>query len=86
MGGSNVFDLSPDREETLLPARCEEAARIIGFREHPRKHRVDRLLHERTNIELASRSWKYVQACADAKTEVISQTLGRTNATGPLPD
>jgi GrpB-like predicted nucleotidyltransferase (UPF0157 family) len=56
------------------------ARRQAADRHQPRRHRHDRrgrVLYERTKRELAAKRWKYTQNYADAKTEVIQQTLAR---------
>src|SRR5512140_302026 len=70
----------------VFSAGCEEVMRMISFRDHLREHPEDRLLYERTKIELASRTWKYMQAYADAKTDVISSILSRAIASSPPLD
>jgi GrpB-like predicted nucleotidyltransferase (UPF0157 family) len=67
----------------VFSAGCAELTRMIRFRDHLRDHPQDRLLYERTKVELASRSWKYMQAYADAKTAVISSILDRAFASDP---
>lgn len=56
---------------------CAEVTRMIRFRNHLRECAEDRLLYERTKMTLASQTWKYMQAYADAKTDVISAILER---------
>lgn len=69
----------PDTNVNLhvFPAGCPEIARMLGFRDHLRTNEADRLLYERTKRELASRTWKYVQHYADAKTAVVEEILAR---------
>ncbi len=67
----------------VFSAGCEEVMRMISFRDHLREHPEDRLLYECAKIELASRTCKYMQAYADAKTDVISSILSRANASRP---
>ncbi len=59
---------------------CEEIGRMLAFRDWLRTHEDDRALYERTKKELAQREWKYMQAYADAKTEVVKEILGRALA------
>ena len=56
---------------------CEEIGRMLAFRDWLRTNDNDRILYERTKQQLAARTWKYVQNYADAKSEVVSQILGR---------
>ena len=57
---------------------CVEVERMIVFRDLLRNNEGDRHLYEHTKRELASRRWKYVQHYADAKTEVITTILNRS--------
>jgi hypothetical protein len=50
------------------PPDSPEIRRHLLFRDWLRTHDDDRDQYERTKRELASRTWKYVQHCADAKT------------------
>lgn len=59
---------------------CPEIERMLGFRDWLRAHPEDRALYERTKRELASRTWKYTQNYADAKTTVVEEILARTLA------
>ena len=56
---------------------CEEAKRMLIFRDWLRTHDEDRNLYEKTKQELARQQWKYVQDYADAKTKVIQKILQR---------
>lgn len=56
---------------------CPEADRVLLFRDWLSAHPEDRGLYERTKRELAKREWKHGQYYADAKTDVISEILGR---------
>lgn len=56
---------------------CEEVSRMLSFRDHLRHDRTDRALYERTKRELAARRWARVQDYADAKSEVVTDILGR---------
>jgi GrpB-like predicted nucleotidyltransferase (UPF0157 family) len=62
----------------LFSRDCVEVERMIAFRDRLRNDDDDRHLYERTKRELASRRWKYVQHYADAKSEVITSILSRT--------
>lgn len=50
---------------------------MLLFRNWLRSHVSDRQLYERTKRDLASRTWKYVQNYADAKTAVVTEILAR---------
>ena len=56
---------------------CEEIDQMLLFRDWLRKHAEDRLLYEEKKRELATRTWKYTQNYADAKSEVVQEILAR---------
>ncbi len=56
---------------------CVEITRMLAFRDWLRTHPEDRDAYERTKLELASRSWEYMQEYADAKTAVVEEILAR---------
>jgi GrpB-like predicted nucleotidyltransferase (UPF0157 family) len=56
---------------------CPETDRMVGFRDHLRRHGADRDLYARTKRDLAARDWKYMQQYADAKTEVVGAIIAR---------
>ena len=56
---------------------CDEATRMLAFRDHLRRDEADRELYERTKRELAGRRWDRVQDYADAKSDVVADILGR---------
>jgi GrpB-like predicted nucleotidyltransferase (UPF0157 family) len=58
-------------------AGCEEINRMLLFRDWLREHEEERRLYEQTKRELALRSWKDVQAYADAKSEIVTAILSR---------
>ena len=64
----------------VYSADCKEIGRMIAFRDWLRTHPVDRELYEREKRRLAERHWDTVQDYADAKTEVISEIVGRALA------
>ncbi len=57
-----------------------EIRRMLSFRDWLRTHDDDRDLYERTKRELGTRTWKYVQNYADAKTAVVEEILARALA------
>ncbi|SDH98416.1 GrpB domain, predicted nucleotidyltransferase, UPF0157 family [Sinosporangium album] len=61
----------------VLSAGCPEIERMLGFRDHLRRHEADRDLYARVKRDLAGREWKYLQNYADAKTEVVEEILRR---------
>ena len=56
---------------------CPEIPRMVGFRDWLRTHDDDRDLYEQTKRDLATRTWKYVQNYADAKTQVVEEIVAR---------
>jgi len=56
----------------VFSAGCEEADRMLRFRDHLRTNAEDRTLYAGTKRELAARDWRYLQQYADAKTEVVA--------------
>ena len=58
---------------------CEEIERMLLFRDWLRSHPEDRIVYENTKRKLASRTWKYVQNYADAKSEVVHAILERAS-------
>ena len=63
---------------TYFSPGCVEIDRMVGFRDWLRAHGDDRTLYERTKRELATRTWRYVQNHADAKTAVVEEILARS--------
>lgn len=59
---------------------CDEAARMLLFRDWLRAHDDERDLYAATKRELAARTWKYTQNYADAKSEVVRAILTRALA------
>jgi GrpB-like predicted nucleotidyltransferase (UPF0157 family) len=58
---------------------CAEIDRMLSFRDHLRRHEADRQLYESTKRHLASRRWKYVQHCANAKSDVVAEIMTRAS-------
>lgn len=50
---------------------CEEAERMLLFRDWLIQNAEDRALYAKTKRNLAKKTWKYVQEYADAKTEIV---------------
>src|SRR5262249_18186999 len=77
----------PDMDVNLhcFSVGCPEIQRMLAFRNRLRSNEEDRLLYERTKLDLAAKTWKYVQEYADAKTAVVEEILSRaTNARSGL--
>jgi GrpB-like predicted nucleotidyltransferase (UPF0157 family) len=60
---------------------CVEIDRMLSFRDHLRRHEADRQLYESTKRRLASRRWKYVQHYANAKTDVVAESMTKASRT-----
>ena len=58
---------------------CEEVERMLLFRDWLRNHEGDRLHYEGAKRELATRTWKYRQNYADAKSSVVQEILARAH-------
>jgi GrpB-like predicted nucleotidyltransferase (UPF0157 family) len=69
----------PDTDVNLhcFSVGCPETQRMLVFRDRLRSNEEDRLLYERTKLDLAAKTWKYVQEYADAKTAVVEEILLR---------
>ena len=64
---------SPEVNLHVFSIGCQEADRMIGFRDWLREHEDDRQLYANTKKQLAAKDWKYVQQYADAKSEVVQE-------------
>ena len=73
----------------VFSARCEEARRMLDFRDWLRGCREDREQYARVKRRLAQQSWTYVQHYADAKSQVVAEIFHHIQvsrqADGPLP-
>jgi GrpB-like predicted nucleotidyltransferase (UPF0157 family) len=69
----------PDTDVNLhcFSIGCPEIQRMLAFRDRLRSNGEDRLLYERAKLDLAEKTWKYVQEYADAKTAVVKEILSR---------
>jgi GrpB-like predicted nucleotidyltransferase (UPF0157 family) len=72
----------PDTDVNLhvFSAGSAEVERMLLFCDWLRSNPADRELYARTKLELAHKTWRYVQHYADAKTEVIEEILVRARA------
>ena len=61
----------------VFPPNCAEVERMIAFRNHLRTDAADRLRYEAAKLDLAEREWPTVQHYADAKSDVITDIVGR---------
>jgi GrpB-like predicted nucleotidyltransferase (UPF0157 family) len=60
-----------------LPSPLTEVDRMLLLRDMLRNEPGERQLYEQTKRRLASRTWKYVQDYADAKSHVVEDILHR---------
>jgi GrpB-like predicted nucleotidyltransferase (UPF0157 family) len=67
----------------VFPAGCEEVRRMLAFRDWLRVDLGDRKLYEDTKRSLAAKPWASVQDYADAKSEVVTDIMGRALAAQP---
>ncbi len=69
----------PDTDVNLhvYTVGCPEVDRMLAFRNWLRSNESDRKLYERTKRDLATRTWKYTQNYADAKSEVVAAITER---------
>lgn len=67
----------PEVNLHIFSAGCPEIERLLLFRDWLRADASDRVLYERTKMELAKKEWKFTQNYADAKTAVINEILER---------
>jgi GrpB-like predicted nucleotidyltransferase (UPF0157 family) len=70
----------PDTDVNLhvFSSGCPEVGRMIAFRDRLRTHPTDRARYEQLKRSLATRSWRFVQEYADAKTDLIRAILADT--------
>jgi GrpB-like predicted nucleotidyltransferase (UPF0157 family) len=54
---------------------CEEADRMVLFRDWLRGYDTDRERYAAAKRELAARDWKYMQQYADAKTAIVQEIM-----------
>lgn len=59
---------------------ASEIDRMVRFRDHLRSTPADLELYAAVKVELAQRTWRYVQEYADAKRAVIAEIMERAEA------
>lgn len=64
---------SPEVNLHVFSVGCEEARRMIVFRNWLRNNTTDRELYAAAKRKLAVRNWKYIQEYADAKSEIVRE-------------
>ena len=65
----------PEVNLHVFSVGCDEARRMIDFRDWLRTHEDDRNLYAETKRHLVRKKWKYLQDYADAKSEVVCEIL-----------
>ena len=65
----------PEVNLHVFSVGCDEARRMIDFRDWLRTHEDDRNLYAETKRHLVRKKWKYLQNYADAKSEVVCEIL-----------
>ncbi len=65
----------PEVNLHVFSVGCDEARRMIDFRDWLRTHEDDRNLYAETKRRLVRKKWKYLQDYADAKSEVVCEIL-----------
>ena len=70
----------PDVNMHVFTSGSSEITRMLTMRDWLRANEADRELYAATKRELASRTWKYVQNYADAKSTVITEIMARAEA------
>ncbi|OJH38035.1 GrpB family protein [Cystobacter ferrugineus] len=80
-----LIGTQPDVNMHVFSSGAREITLMLTMRDWLRSNEADRELYAATKRELASRTWKYVQHYADAKTTVISGILARAEAARAIP-
>ncbi|MDY7232425.1 GrpB family protein [Hyalangium rubrum] len=70
----------PEVNMHVFSSGSREITRMLMMRDWLRANEADRELYAATKRDLASRTWKYVQNYADAKTTVIAEIMARAEA------
>ena len=65
----------PEVNLHVFSVGCDEARRMIDFRDWLRTHEDARNLYAETKRHLVRKKWKYLQDYADAKSEVVCEIL-----------
>jgi GrpB-like predicted nucleotidyltransferase (UPF0157 family) len=68
----------------VFSSDCPEIDRILLFRDWLHRNAADRQVYARTKIELAARTWQFIQNYANAKAHVIDTILTRALAGNKL--
>lgn len=71
---------SPTVNLHVFSQGCDEAQRMLAFRDHLRSHSNDRERYAAEKRRLAAQKWTYVQDYADAKTAVVQEILAHVSA------
>lgn len=71
---------SPTVNLHVFSQGCDEAQRMLAFRDHLRSYAADRERYAAEKRRLAAQKWTYVQDYADAKTAVVQEILAHISA------
>lgn len=74
---------SPTVNLHVFSQGCDEAQRMLAFRDHLRAHPDDRARYATEKRRLAAQKWTYIQDYADAKTAVVQEILAHISALPP---
>lgn len=74
---------SPTVNLHVFSQGCDEAQRMLAFRDHLRTHPDDRARYATEKRRLAAQKWTYIQDYADAKTAVVQEILAHMSALPP---
>jgi len=69
---------NPDVNVHVFSRGSQQSLRHLAFRDRMRDHNDERDLYAAVKLDLAARTWAYVQDYADAKNEVIDQIVARS--------
>ena len=72
---------APEVNLHVFSQGCEEAQRMLDFRDWLRSHQADRDLYAAEKRRLSQQTWTYVQNYADAKSEVVAEIFRHIRGT-----
>lgn len=75
----------PETNLHVFSVGCDEAERMLSFRDWLRIHAEDREKYAAAKRALAERTWKYMQNYADAKSEVVAEILRHMQSAAAFP-
>ncbi len=72
---------APEVNLHVFSQGCEEAQRMLDFRDWLRSHQADRDLYAAEKRRLSQQTWTYIQNYADAKSEVVAEIFRHIRGT-----